>query len=173
MPRARCGERDGRAADGVGDGGERASVLGQHPFTELHERACVEHHQLVVGRLAEYARHGGAIELGQLRGAPWPLSMGAVPQGGRDRAVAGQAVALAQCRKPARAEVDRVELEPERGSLLAIGQARWLVVVGGLVFPSGSATRVGRDRVVLDPHAASAFGHDRAHTPELVHGLTG
>ena len=72
------GERDGRAAGGVGDGGERAPVLGHNEFAELHQRAGVEHHQLVVGGLAEYARHGGGIELGQLRGAPWPLSIRAV-----------------------------------------------------------------------------------------------
>ncbi len=108
---------------GVSHSRERTIELGRDAAPELVERARVERHQLVVGRLPEDLRDGGRIELGHLRGGPGAVALDAVAQGGRDRAVAGVAGALSQRRKPARAKVDRVESEPERGSLFAASRA--------------------------------------------------
>ena len=85
-------------------------------------------------------------------------------QAGLDRAKAGHARALAQRREPARAEVDRVELERERGAGLVAGAGQ---VGRGRRYGAG-ASRVRLDRLRADADAGRRAGDHRRRGPDLV-----
>ncbi len=164
-------ERHRRAVRGVNEGAERSSMVALDSGSEIGQRACVEAHQLVAGGLAQRLRDGRGVKARQLGRAPRAVRSGVVAQRGGDRAVARQTVAFTERRKPARAEVDRIEGQPEGGQLLAVGQPRLLVVVvrRGAVGQL-QRRRVGGDRVGLQRDAARPLGDRCADTTELVHG---
>jgi hypothetical protein len=142
-----CREPLGRA------GGLGHQVLGPAAAEEaaqLSQGLGVEAHQRVLRRLAEHPRHLGGLEAPQRGVVP-----GAVLGERRlDRAVARQAGALAQRREPARAEVDRVELEDVVGA----GRLRGVEL----------RVRRGLERVQVDRDEARALGDRAAARAHLV-----
>src|SRR5439155_18594655 len=82
----------------------------------------------------------------------------AQPRG--DGVIAGVARALAQRGKPAGAEVDRVQGEPERGQVLMRALAEVRVGAGARPRPAGAqASRVLRDGGLVDVYVSRAGRH--------------
>ncbi len=100
------GHPDGRAA-GLGDDVEGVARAEEAP--ELAQGLREEGHELVVAVLAEGVGDLLGAQLAQLRRAPAGAGAPAVGERPRDGEVARGARALADGRKPPRAEVDRVE----------------------------------------------------------------
>jgi hypothetical protein len=117
-------------------------VAGGHALAELPQVALEVPDQLMSWVLAEGARDLGAADRRQRRGGPWSVP----PQTGLDGAEARQPGRLAQCREPAGAEVDRVELDRERRSRLIAGACK-----------VGSGRRFGGQRPRIGSIAAATI----------------
>ena len=118
-------QRDRRASGGVDRRRRTVRRARRDVAPEVAQRAREQRHQLVVGVLAERVRDLAGVDRGELGGGPRPVCGEALADAGRDRVVAGAPVALSQRREPARAEVDRVERQPERGRSSRVPSIRW------------------------------------------------
>ena len=129
-------------------------MLVEDVLAQLAQRAGEERHQLVLGVLAaeRRARPRRRRAASSSSARPWP----ARPQPGLDRAETGEAGRLAQRGEPARAEVDRVELQAERRALL-VGRARGRGRARAASRPAACARRPRRR--LHDAHVARARGH--------------
>src|SRR5579875_1269684 len=164
-------ERDRRAAR-LGDERERgAAALPLQTRAEVAQRVGEQRHQLVTGALAEDAGDRRRLDRRQLGGRRRPAALAVRPPRGRDRPVAGsrRRAGLAQRRKPARAEVDRVEAQPERGALRATPRGRRLVRVAGADGGEVERARVRDERRLVYPHAPGAPGDLGGGCAKLVH----
>jgi hypothetical protein len=145
-------------------------VLGADVPAEIAQRARKQCHQLVSAVLTERRRDGLRFDLRQLRRTPRTLCLESLPEPDRNREVARAASSLAERRKPARAEVDGVQREPECGQLLAVaaGQMR-LGISGGRGGVQQQAGGISVDRVVLDPDLRRPLGDGGACLTEVSH----
>jgi len=86
-----------------------------------------------------------------------------------DREVARPAGALAQGGEPTRAEIDRVERQPERGALLAAAFDQVDVRISDAVRQvDRQRAHIGRGALVLDAHVPGAVGDGRTRRSEAV-----
>ena len=162
-------QADGRAA-GAGDHVEPvAGVLGPDALAQRAQRVGPQPHELVAGVLAGDGGDLGVLDRGQLARAPGPAVDEALAQRGGQRAVAGQARALAQRGEPARAEVDRVEgQEKGRAGLERAEHEVQLGVEPGAGGGQLQRARVGPDGLLADAHGARASGHPGAGAADVV-----
>ena len=160
----RLDERDGRAAGGVGDRREPAVVVGADVPAEVVQRArrtAPSARGPGPGRACRRPRRCRSAESSSALHGPWSANRSRTPV--RDREVSRPALALAERREPARAEVDRVERQPERRQLLArAGGQVGLGIRGRYVGVERQRADVGRGPLGLDAHVLGLLGDLRA-----------
>jgi hypothetical protein len=121
----------------------------------------------VVRILPQRSGQLAGVDPRQLGGAPRTALIEASAQPFRDREVAGAAGGLAQGRKPAGAEVDRVEGQPVGAAGLALGHRQELVRLGLGAVPR-QCRRVPGDHVVLHLDVAGSLGDPGTGVTDLA-----
>ncbi len=173
------GERHRRAARGVDESEHVAAALVEQARPQVAQRQREQLHQLVLGVLVQDLGDGGGLDRRKLRGGGRAGAFAVGSPRRRDRPEAGTAGRLAQRRKPARAEVDRVERQPVGGELGAgrgVVAARELVRAGperarssALAYGSTAAwsMRTLRARPATSAAAARSSRSSRRRSPGL------
>ena len=124
------------------------------------------------GSCPSTAAISAASIVGELRPAPGPTGLEPLTDSGRDRVVAGARIALAQGREPARAEIDRVERQPECGQRFPRGADQAGVGILRSRRPwrvQRQADRIESDRVAVDPDVLCSLGDGGRCGAELSH----
>ncbi len=136
---------------------------------EIPKRLGVQRDQLVGGILPEHVGQLGLADRRELVRVPRPGTLEPLLERARDREVAGEALALTDGRKPARAEVDRVEREDEGGPYLHVTARVVRLRVELDLQPLGRESgRIGRDSRLVDPDRPRPCGDPCAGGPDLV-----
>ncbi len=163
------GQRDRGSSGTVDHAPEAPAELIADVRPEVTQRVRVQLHQLVAGVLAQCLRDLGRVDLRELLCRPWTARRKPLADAERDREVARAPFALAQRRKPPRAEVDRVQGQPECRALLA-GPAEEL---GSGIrirarLSEWEARGIAPDRLLHDRDVARQPRHARASAPNLI-----